>query len=138
MSTAPSRKVRAKGEPAWEVAHLFPLQGAWTESEYLALTDSSNHPVEFSNGCIEVLPVPTLSHQTIVALLYQALLAFVKPNKIGEVFFNGLRVRLWRGKFREPDIVFMLTEHADRMGERYFRGADLVMEVVSGGAEDRK
>jgi len=25
------------GEPTWEVAHLVPLQGMWSESEYLAL-----------------------------------------------------------------------------------------------------
>ncbi len=25
------------GEPAWEVTTLFPLQGEWTEEEYLAL-----------------------------------------------------------------------------------------------------
>ena len=35
------------------------------------------------------------------------------------------------GKYREPDLVFMLREHADRMGEQFWDGADLVMEVVS-------
>ena len=32
----------------------------------------------------------------------------------------------------------MLAEHADRMAEEYWRGADLVMEVVSGGEDDRR
>ena len=27
----------ANGEPAWEVATLFPAQGAWSEEEYLSL-----------------------------------------------------------------------------------------------------
>ena len=49
-------------------------------------------------------------------------------------------MRLWRGKIREPDVLFMLKQHADRLGERFWRGADLVMEVVSdeGDDEDRQ
>ena len=39
---------------------------------------------------------------------------------------------------REPDVLFMLKEHADRIGDDCWEGADLVMEVVSGGAEDRR
>jgi Uma2 family endonuclease len=31
----------------------------------------------------------------------------------------------------------MLSSHLDRVGEEYWRGADLVMEVVSGSDEDR-
>ncbi|MCY4410409.1 MAG: Uma2 family endonuclease, partial [Caldilineaceae bacterium] len=31
----------------------------------------------------------------------------------------------------EPDLVFMAAEHADRLGEQFWEGADLVMEVVS-------
>ena len=44
---------------------------------------------------------------------------------------SPLGVQLWSGKFRDPDIVFMAAEHADRLGEQYWRGTDLVMEVVS-------
>lgn len=38
---------------------------------------------------------------------------------------------LWEGKIREPDVVCLLAAHADRRGEQYWSGADLVMEVVS-------
>jgi hypothetical protein len=34
-------------------------------------------------------------------------------------------------EFREPDVVFLLTENLGRMGEDYAEGADLVMEVMS-------
>jgi Uma2 family endonuclease len=54
-------------EPTWEIAHLFPPQGAWSEEGYLALP--TNHLVEFSDGYIEVLPVPSQSHQWIVLFL---------------------------------------------------------------------
>src|SRR5207248_5904613 len=79
-----------------------------------------------------------MSHQMIIAFFFEALLTFVRPRQLGTVLFAGLRVRLWKEKIREPDVVFMLAEHADRMGEAYWKGADLVMEVVSGDAEDRR
>ena len=75
--------------------------------------------------------MPTTSHQLIVAFLYRALLAFITPRGAGTVLFAPLRVRLWPGKFREPDIVFLSAEHASRIGESFWEGADLVMEVVS-------
>jgi Uma2 family endonuclease len=118
------------------VARLFPAQGTWTEGEYLDLP--GNRLVELSNGFLEVLPMPTTSHQRIVAFFFRALLAFVEPQELGTVLFAALPVRLWKGKIREPDVVFMLAKHADRIGEEYWQGADLVMEVVSGNAESRK
>src|SRR5262249_51780983 len=117
-------------------AQLFPLQGEWTEEEYLALPGS--RLVEFSDGCIEVLPVPTTSHHRILAFLYATLLAFVTPGQLGTVLFAGIRVRLRKNKYREPDLVFMRSEHEDRIGEEYWQGADLVMEVVSGSEKDRR
>ena len=116
-------------EPAWDVARLFPEQGCWSEEEYLAL--GANRLVEFSDGHVEVLPMPTTSHQLIVAFLYRALREFVMARAAGTVLFAPLRVRLWPGKFREPDLVFLSAEHASRIGESFWEGADLVMEVVS-------
>ena len=136
MSTIQSRTKPAVGEPAWELAHLFPAQGTWTENDYLDLP--GNHLVELSDGFLEVLPMPTTSHQKIVAFFFRTLLAFVEPGGVGTVLFAALPVRLWKGKFREPDVVFMLAQHADRMGEKYWRGADLVMEVVSGDEKSRQ
>jgi Uma2 family endonuclease len=104
--------------------------------EYLGL--DGNHPVEFSNGHLEVLPMPTTSHQVLVLYLYGLLLAFTTRHDLGAVLVAPLRVRLWRGKFREPDVVFMLKEHASRIGEDFWQGADLVMEVVSRDVDDRR
>jgi len=136
MSTITSKARPKVGEPSWEVAYLFPAQGTWDEDEYLALPE--NRSLELSNGFLEVLPMPTTSHQAIIAFIYGALLAFIEPRRLGKAYFAGIRVRLWEGTFRLPDLVFMLTKHADRMGEEYWRGADLVMEVVSGTAKDRR
>lgn len=127
---------RVQGDPAWEVAYLFPEQGGWSEQEYLDLP--GNRLVEYSDGFIEVLPMPTTSHQSSLLAFYEALLLFARPRQLGKVSVAGIRVRLRKGKFRQPDVVFMLTEHAERIGEDYWRGADLVMEVVSGSEEDRR
>jgi Uma2 family endonuclease len=116
-------------ELTWEIAQLFPAQGQWSEEEYLAL--DTNRLVEFSHGQTEVLPMPTFSHQRLVAFLYRALAGFVEDKGLGIVMFAPLRIQLWRGKYREPDIVFMSTQHADRLAEQFWTGADLVMEVVS-------
>ena len=122
-------------EPAWEIAQLFPNQGDWSEGEYLDLVHRTNHLLELIDGRIVVLDMPKRSHQRIVLFLRDVLLAFVGPRGLGEVLVAGYPVRLRPRKFREPDIVFLLAQNADRMGEDYAQGADLVMEVVS---EDRR
>jgi Uma2 family endonuclease len=117
--------------PTWEIASLYPAQGQWSSQEYLELAGSTNHLIELSEGRLEVLPMPTDLHQRIVAFLYRALFAFAASNQLGQVRFSALPVRLWDGKFREPDILFMLAKHAQRIGDQFWDGADLVMEVVS-------
>jgi Uma2 family endonuclease len=121
-------------EPAWDVARLFPEQGTWSEEEYFELT--GNRLVEFSHGYVEVLVTPTPLHQLMGLFLYDLLQAFATPGKLGVVLVAPLRVQLWAGKFREPDVVFMLAENAARRGAEYWQGADLVMEVVSN--DDRR
>ncbi len=101
----------------------------WNEDDYLAYDE--NIPVEFANGKAELLPIPTLSHQLILAYLYGKLLNYVTHRDLGTVLFPAYKVRLWEGQYREPDLVFMKVENSDRMGEAYWDGADLVMEVVS-------
>ncbi len=121
------------GEPPWEIALLYPLQGSWTESDYLEL--GTNHLVEFSDGCIEVLPMPTKLHQRIVRFLSFLLHQFVSARGLGEILFAPLPVRLWPSKFRDPDIVYLRPERGEYRGQP--EGADLVVEVVSEGKENR-
>ncbi len=116
-------------EPTWEVALLYPPQGAWSEEEYLAL--EGHRLIEFSHGTIEILPTPTDRHQAIAAHLNDVLRAFVQARALGRVRFAPLRLKLWDGKFREPDLLFLSTARDDLRGEQWWSGADLVMEVVS-------
>lgn len=119
----------AHPEPAWDVAKLFPAQGTWSVQEYFEL--KGNRLVEFSNGSVEVLVMPSMVHQLIVAYLHAALFSFVQAGKLGTALFAPFRVRLWDLKFRQPDVMFMRREHAARMSNEFWDGADLVMEVVS-------
>jgi Uma2 family endonuclease len=122
-------------EPAWEIASLFPTQGNWSEDEYLAL--DTNHLVEFSDGRVEVLPMPSDRHQAIVTFFLLAFVTYAKKAG-GIVRPAPLRVRLWPGKVREPDVVFLLAEHDAWRHEEYWEGADVVVEVVSGSSQDRR
>lgn len=107
---------------------ILPDRGL-TEETYL--TAFPNRGAEFCDGRIEALPMPTEEHQTIVAFLYEALVAFVRSRDLGKVLFSGLRVRVRPDRLREPDVVFMSSEHDDRRENKFWRGADLAMEVVS-------
>ncbi|MCY3992666.1 MAG: Uma2 family endonuclease [Caldilineaceae bacterium] len=125
----PTTKPADAPELTWEIARLFPAQGHWSEEEYLAL--DTNHLIEFSLGQLEILPMPTQSHQLLVIALFELLRNFVREGQLGTVLLAPMRVQLWPGKFREPDILFMRSEHDDRRSDRFWEGADLVMEVVS-------
>jgi Uma2 family endonuclease len=135
--TVPPPPASAPGEPSWPVALLFPFQGQWTEAEYLSLQRRTNRPVELSDGWIEVLPMPSPFHQRIVRFLFRLLESCVAALGAGEVFFAPLPIRLWPGKFRDPDLVYLRPGRiADPRHQP--QGADLVVEVVSEEEEDRR
>jgi Uma2 family endonuclease len=127
-----------EAEYAWELATLFPPQGTWSEEEYLGLTDGTNRRIEFVDGRLEFLPMPTELHQALVAVLYHALLNFVTKADLGVVPYAPLRLRVARRRFREPDVLFLRKENSHLRSNRFWKGADLVMEVVSGDPKDRR
>lgn len=112
------------------VLELGKLQGSWTEQQYLKITDGCNCLVEFTDGRLEVLPMPTRRHQAILRTLFLALFPFVRDLG-GDVFFAPLRLRIREGKFREPDLLLVKDAEDPRSQDDYWRGADLVAEVVS-------
>lgn len=122
----------------WEVATLFPTQGNWPEEEYVELTDHANRRIEFTDGRLEFLPMPTLVHETLVRFLFLALYHFVDSKKLGEVFSNGIRVRVRPDKIRLPDVLFLYKDHYHVRHSRVWDGADLVMEVISDDPKDRR
>jgi Uma2 family endonuclease len=122
-------QVSIQGEPTWEIAQLFPSQGDWTEADYFAL--DTRRLVELSEGRLEFLPMPTIAHQVILSFLNELLKAFIaKHDPGGLVLFAPVKVRLWAGKIREPDLVYLRSDHRSRAG-KHFEGADLALEIVS-------
>ena len=108
----------------------MPRQGCWSEEHYLWLTDRTNRLVEFTDGYVELLPIPTVAHQAILQFLNRLFDTHLAPRG-GFVLFAGLRVRIREDKFREPDLAALRSRSDPRNEARYWRGADVVAEVVS-------
>ena len=63
---------------------ILPPQGRWSDDEYLVLTDNRNRLVEFTDGFLEILPVPTDKHQSPVEVLVSCVLRFRRaPRRQG-------------------------------------------------------
>ncbi|HET6879465.1 MAG TPA: Uma2 family endonuclease [Pirellulales bacterium] len=112
------------------LADIMPSQGCWTDEQYLVFTDHTNRLIEFTDGRLEPLPMPTDRHQAILGFLYELFLAFIRPRG-GKVRFSGLRLKIRDGKFREPDLLLLLSADDPRRESRFWHGADLALEVVS-------
>lgn len=109
---------------------LATLQGLWSVEQYLKLTNQTNRLIEFTDGVLEVLPMPTKYHQAISRVLFLALLA-VMERIGGDVFYAPLRIEVRPGTFREPDLLLVLNKADPRAQDQYWTGADLVIEIVS-------
>jgi Uma2 family endonuclease len=127
---APRSGPRRQARLTAQVALLYPRQGEWTEADYLTLPETTRI-VELSKGRLVVPDMPPDPHQFIVGELFAALRSFVRDRRLGYVRVAPLPVRLWPGKIREPDIVYLSREHGDRRGERIWGVPDLVVEVTS-------
>lgn len=117
---------------ATEIAQLWPPQGQWTETEYFNLPET-NRIIELSEGEIFLMAPPGDRHQKVLANLYRVFYLFITEHDSGVVRFAPLAVRLWPGKIREPDLLFVSHKNAHKMGERYYEPPDLVAEVISPG-----
>jgi Uma2 family endonuclease len=114
---------------------LLPPQGRWSEEEYLWLTDNAKRLLEFTDGDIEVLPMPTDEHQSISRFLLFAFAAAIAPY--GVIQYSPLRLRIRPRKFREPDLLLLLNARDSRRQNRYWLGADLAVEIVSPDKPER-
>ena len=138
-ATSPATSVTAATSQAALDALLrdiLPRQGCWSDEAYLWLTDHGRRLIEFTDGRIEELPLPTFTHQAVLSFLHALFRAWLKPRG-GVVVFSGLRMRIREGKFREPDLLLLRDRSDTRCQDRYWLGADLVAEVVSPDDPDR-
>jgi Uma2 family endonuclease len=118
------------------LGEVLPPQGSWSEEQYLVLTDHRNGLIEFSDGVLERLPMPTDRHQAILGFLFLAFHDFISP-KGGKARFSPLRLRIGPRKFREPDLLLLRSAGDPRGENRFWTGADLTLEVVSADKPER-
>lgn len=118
------------------LVEILPAQGYWSAEEYLWLTDRSNRLVEFTAGYIGIVPPPTSTHQGILLRLIVAFFEHLR-SRGGEVLFAPFLLRLSEGKWRTPDLLTLLDRDDPRSQERYWTGADLVLEVASPDKPER-
>ncbi len=132
MATASELTTDVPSAPAWKdlLEEILPRQGQWSEQEYLVLTEHRTRLIEFTDGFLEVLPMPTDKHQAILRFLFTAFLNFIEPRG-GKVRFSPLRLRIRPGKFREPDLLLLLRATDPRRQNQFWLGADRALEVVS-------
>lgn len=109
---------------------ILPPQGEWSEEEYLVLTDHRSRLVEYTDGFVEALPMPTDKHQVVLKILFLAFFRYFETNG-GVVLFAPLRLRIRQRKYREPDLLLLLSASDPRRQNRFWTGADLALEVVS-------
>ena len=114
-TAAPASRPR---ELASLLCDLLPSQGNWSDDAYLWLTDHGNRPVEFTDGHLQELPMPTDTHQAVLAFLYDLFRARLGPRG-GVVRFSALRLRIREGKFREPDLLMLRDRSDPRRQDRY-------------------
>ena len=71
----PTHPFPKRGEPTWDLALMYPLQGNWSVEDYLRL--DTPWLVEYTDGFVRVLPMPGLLHQWVVRFLFQCLNDYV-------------------------------------------------------------
>jgi Uma2 family endonuclease len=119
----------ADSGPEWQAGRTFPVRYPCTEEEYLAI--DTNRRLEYADGFLEVLPMPTIFHQLILSFLLRQLHDFVAAGKLGTAVPAGYKVWVRPGGYREPDILFISNKHRSGIGKDFCMKADLVMEIVS-------
>jgi Uma2 family endonuclease len=124
-----------RGDWTWEMATMFPRQGEWTEEQYMSL--GLGRMVEFTDGVLEFLPMVKLSHGRIAKFISELLSSFVRTGSLGEVLWAPVAIRIGPGLLREPDILYLSPQRIPKE-DIPPDGADLVMEVVSEGLDNRR
>ncbi len=122
------------------VGRVTPNRRPVSVREYFALLDRWENPrLELVDGHLEVLPVAEETHEFIMLFLLEAMLSFTQLRARGWVLPSGIKIRVrktGKPRFRQPDLTYLKQEHGHLRRRKYWLGADLVMEIVSGGRKD--
>lgn len=129
MTTITQPLLTLRPKPAWVAARPLAEHSDWSEDEYLAY--DGNRLVEFLEGTVEVLPMPSFAHQLILQRLFRLLDDWVLAHELGTVVVAPFPVRVFAKRYREPDIALLGHRHLEQEPDRYLQGAELAIEIVS-------
>jgi Uma2 family endonuclease len=100
-----------------------------TYEEFLAWADEDTL-AEWVDGKVVIYSPASKRHQNIADFLLKVMGTYVESHDLGMVISAPFQMKLEHG--REPDVLFVTSEHLDRLKETYLDGpADLVVEIVS-------
>jgi Uma2 family endonuclease len=119
--------------------NVVPLPGAYrlTYRDWLGFPDDGRL-YELLGGELFVNPPPSVRHQRVSREIQVRLIRHLDTGGRGEVLSAPVGVRLADEDVLEPDLVVVLAEHADRVGEQAILGPpDLVVEILSPGSAGR-
>ncbi len=115
-----------------EAEGAAPPRGKVSFEAFLAWADEDTC-AEWEDGEIVLMAPASRAHQELVGWLYTLLHLYVQSRQLGTVLLAPFLVRLRvREQGREPDLIFVRSEHLDRLHPTHLDGpADLIVEVVS-------
>lgn len=108
-----------------------------TYDDWLGLPDDGRL-YEILEGEIFVSPPPSIAHQRVSRNIELRLAEHLRHSAAGEVLDAPVGVRLSSDTVVEPDLLVVLSAHADRIGTQAVEGPpDLVVEILSPGTAQR-
>jgi len=109
-----------------------------TFEEFLEWTNEHTF-AEWVDGEVIVMSPVSVTHQDVADFLAALLRLFVEAKQLGRVLTAPFLMKLeLRPSGREPDIVFIASERADRLKRVFLDGpADVAVEVISPDSQTR-
>jgi Uma2 family endonuclease len=107
-------------QPLREMSYAEFLE--WADEDTLA---------EWVDGKVIMTSPASSKHQQLVSFLDRLAGYYVELHQLGRLFIAPFQMRL-ANSGREPDVLFISSEHLDRLRPSYLDGpADLVVEIIS-------
>jgi Uma2 family endonuclease len=114
----------------WAALSSPPRPRKMTYAEFLQWADEDTL-AEWVDGEVVMSSPASSGHQKIGGFFYHVIDLYVAQMNLGAVMQPPFQMKL-ANSGREPDVLFVATDHLDRLQETYLDGpADLVVEIVS-------
>src|SRR5205823_5002744 len=89
-----------------DISRLVLRTEGFSVEDYLSLDGS--YFVEYSDGRLQVLPLPNALHQALAFMFASLFIAWSKSDTLARTKLAPFRVRLSPREYREPDMCLML------------------------------